>query len=82
MRRVALAAIALLALAGVACAKDHTRDRSKDRICMPADVVRFEGMFGLHKGQYRTDPRFAVTIHYLGTAIANGICNIQLRLAD
>jgi hypothetical protein len=78
MRRVALAAIALLALAGVACAKDRT----KDRICTPADVARFEGMFGLQRGQYHTDPRFAVTIHYLGTAIANGTCNVQLRLAD
>lgn len=74
MRRVVLAAIALLVLAGAA--------HAKDRICTPADVTRFEGMFGLHKGQYRTDPRVAVTIHYLGTAIANGICNVQLRLAD
>lgn len=78
MRRAALVMIALLALAGVA----HAKDRAKDRICTPADVARFEGMFGLHKGQYRTDPRFAVTIHYLGTAIVKGTCNVQLRLAD
>jgi hypothetical protein len=78
MRSAGLAAMALLVLTGVACAKD----RAKDRICTPADVARFEGMFGLHRGQYRTDPRFAVTVHYLGTAIANGTCNVQLRLAD
>jgi hypothetical protein len=79
MSRVALVAIALLALAGTA----HAKDRAKDHICTPADVARFEAMLGgIRKGQYRTDPRFSLTIHYLGTAIVKGTCNVALRLAD
>jgi hypothetical protein len=52
----------------------------KDRACTAADVKRFEMMFGASPGGYRTDVRFQVTVHYLGTAIGrNGVCNVQLR---
>jgi hypothetical protein len=82
MRPVAFAAITLLACVGTACAKARIEDRAKDRGCTPVDVARFESMFGLRQGQYRSDPRFAVTIHYLGTVIVRGTCNVRLRLAD
>jgi hypothetical protein len=82
MRPAALAVIALLALAGTACAKSRAENHTGDRSCTPVDVARFESMLGLRKGQYRSDPRLAVTVHYLGTVIVRGTCNVQLRLAE
>jgi hypothetical protein len=61
--------------------------RAADRACTPADIARFEWMVGggmqpIKPGQYRTDPRFQVTVHYLGTSIGkDGVCNIRLRPA-
>jgi hypothetical protein len=87
MKHKIAAAIALALLVGTASAKERTRsganNHSGDRVCTAADVVRFEAMLGgIRSGQYRTDPRFAVTVHYLGTTIVNGTCNIALRPAD
>lgn len=56
---------------------------AKDRVCTPVDVARFERMLGgVQKGEYRTDPRFQITVHYLGTTIVKGTCNVRLRPAD
>jgi hypothetical protein len=83
MRHIALAATALLALAGTANAKDAAKGATKDRACTFADIARFERMLGgIREGQYRTDPRFLITVHYLGTTIVKGTCNIRLRPAD
>ncbi len=87
MMRAVITALALLLVAGTAGAKapmaHHSSDRGKDRACTWADVARFEAMLGgIRKGEYRSDPRFAVTIHYLGTAIIDGTCEVALRPAD
>jgi hypothetical protein len=88
MRPLIMTALALTLAAGPAGArndsKNHTRARaSGDRVCTPADIARIEAMLGgIRKGQYRTDPRFQVTVHYLGTSIVGGTCNIALRPAD
>lgn len=87
MMRTMSAALALLLFTGNASAKaftkHHVSDRSNDRACTSADVARFEAMLGgIRKGEYRTDPRFAVTIHYLGTSIVDGTCEVALRPAD
>jgi hypothetical protein len=87
MKHKIIAAIALALLAGTANAKDRARNGANnhigDRVCTAADVTRFEAMLGgIRRGEYRTDPRFAVTVHYLGTSIVNGTCNVALRPAD
>jgi hypothetical protein len=88
MRRLIIATLALTLAAGPAGArgdsKSHARARGAgDRVCTPADVARFEAMLGgIHRGEYRTDPRFQVTVHYLGTSIVGGTCNVALRPAD
>ena len=84
---VALALLVFTGAADAAGAKGpttrHVSDRSNDRPCTAADVARFEAMLGgLRKGEYRSDSRFAVTIHYLGTAIVDGTCEVALRPAD
>jgi hypothetical protein len=82
MMRLALAAV-LVTLAATADAKDRITGHVADRVCTPADVTRFEHIFGsLQKGEYRADPRFQVTIHYLGTTIVDGTCHVRLRPAD
>ena len=87
MKRKIAVAIVLALFAGMASAKDRARNgannHSGDRVCTAADVTRFEFMLGgIRRGEYRTDPRFAVTVHYLGTSIVNGTCNVALRPAD
>jgi hypothetical protein len=87
MKRKIGAAIVVALLAGTATAKGRVRNGSNDhigdRVCTAADVTRFEAMLGgIRRGEYRTDPRFAVTIHYLGTSIVNGTCSVALRTAD
>lgn len=87
MTQVTIAALALLLFTGNASAKISTKhrvsDRGNDRACTSADVARFEAMLGgIRKGEYRSDPRFQVTIHYLGTAIVDGTCEVALRPAD
>lgn len=87
MRWALIVALALCLIADTASAKTpaahHIGKRAEDRPCTAADVVRFEAMLGgIHKGEYRSDPRFAVTIHYLGTAIVDGTCEVALRPAD
>jgi hypothetical protein len=86
MMRMTIAALALLLMADVADAKstkNRTSDHAADRACTSADVARFEAMLGgIRKGEYRSDPRFQVTIHYLGTAIVGGTCEVAVRPAD
>jgi hypothetical protein len=86
MKLLIVAALALSFCTGIAGAKERAKDqdgdRTKDRACTLADVARFEAMLGgIRKGEYRTDPRFAVSIHYLGTSIVGGTCNVALRPA-
>ena len=55
----------------------------KDRACTAADIRRFEAMMGgIKTGATRTDPRFQISIRYLGTKIVAGICHVQIRPAD
>jgi hypothetical protein len=86
---VAVALLSLAAAADAAVSAKHGADHggfgngAKDRACTAADVARFEAMLGgIRKGEYRTDPRFQITIHYLGTAIVGGTCEVALRPAD
>ena len=74
--------IATVALVGSFLAVLTAAD-AKDRACTRTDVARFEAMMGgTRAGQYRTDPRFQITLHYLGTRIVHGVCNVQLAPAD
>jgi hypothetical protein len=52
-----------------------------DRACTRADVARFERMFG-GRGSYHADPRLGLTVHYLGTFVSKGTCNVRVRPAD
>jgi len=53
-----------------------------DRRCTAADVRRFEMIFGVTPGAFKSDPRFQVTLHYLGTVVSkNGICQVLIRPA-
>jgi hypothetical protein len=85
MRLLMIAAIALALFGGSAAAKSNNRSHARahstgDRVCTPADVARFEAMLGgIRRGEYRTDPRFQITVHYLGTSIVSGTCNVALR---
>jgi hypothetical protein len=51
----------------------------KDRACTSADIARVEAMIGVKRGGYAHDPRFQLTIHYLGTAISNGMCVVRIK---
>jgi hypothetical protein len=88
MRHLIIIALSLMLVAGPAGARSDSRNHARvhnanDRVCTPADVARFEAMLGgIRKGQYRTDPRFQVTVHYLGTSIVGGTCNVALRPGD
>ena len=56
--------------------------QAKDRACTFADVRRFEAMLGgIKPGETRTDPRFAISLRYLGTTIVAGVCHVQIRPA-
>jgi len=61
----------------LSCGSAHAADRR----CTKADVARFEQMFG-GRGSYHSDPRFQVTIHYLGTSVSKGVCYVALRPAS
>jgi len=73
--------IALVLLFWVWLAAWATHAQTADRACTAADVSRFEQMFG-GRGSYHSDPRFQITIHYLGTSVSNGVCYVAIRPAS
>jgi hypothetical protein len=55
-----------------------------DRACTPADIARFERIIGgapgpIKPGETRTDPRFQMSLRYLGTRIVAGVCDVKIR---
>ena len=88
MRAVRVSVVVLTLAAGPAGARSDNKAPARargagDRVCTPADIARFEAMLGgIRRGEYRTDPRFQITVHYLGTSIVGGTCNVALRPGD
>jgi hypothetical protein len=75
MRTIARAALSLILSMTTAYAAP-----AKDRACTTADIRRFEVMMGgIKAGETRTDPRFQISLHYLGTKIVAGVCHVKIR---
>ena len=77
MNRLAIAAaLIVMSMRAAYSAQMH------DRACTAADIRRFEAMLGgIKAGATRTDPRFQISIRYLGTKIVAGVCHVQIRPA-